>query len=98
MKWIATKDPCGGYYWFTERLPNGWSGAVSDHSQSCAPRQTTAYTYSATCRRQIITGGTVAEFAEAKSLALSLALSQDASESGESCVVAQAEEGRCGNH
>lgn len=96
MKWIATKDPCGGYYWFTEQLPNGWAGAVSDHSQSCAPRQTTDYIYSATCRSQIITGGTVAGFAEAKSLALSLALSQDASASGESCIVAQAEEAQNG--
>jgi hypothetical protein len=76
MTWTHVTDPCGGWYWYSTRLPNGWSGAVADHSQSSAPAQPARYDYSATCQFWIVCGGQVDSLEEAKRLALLLAMQQ----------------------
>lgn len=79
MNWRYVTDPCGGYYWYSDRLPNGWSACVADHTQSCAPQQTTAYSASAVCRWWIVgyhSGRLIDTLAEAKRVAVHLALQQ----------------------
>lgn len=77
MKWIRVTDPVGGTYWYAE-LPNGWTAGVSDHSQTYAPRRKTEYCVSAICKSALVGWPhAVKTFAEAKKLAVELAMAQD---------------------
>jgi hypothetical protein len=75
--WVSVQDPCGGWYWVSGLLPNGWRASVSDISQSIAPRQTTEYQCSAACASRIVFGPAEKTFADAKRSALLLAMNQD---------------------
>lgn len=64
-----------------------WCAGVSDHSQSSAPKQTTAYSASAICRFWIVShrGPLIESFAEAKRVAIDLVLQQKQASADPEC-------------
>lgn len=76
IAWTTCRDAIGGWYWFSQELPNGWSACVTDHSQTCAPRQQTAYHASASSKRSHVSGPMFDSFVDAQREAILLAIRQ----------------------
>lgn len=85
MNWKYATDSCGGWYWFSDNLPNGWCGSVTDMSQSVSPQKPTRYLYSAACPWWIVPGDWVDTLQEAKSRAVELAMLQGTASSDPRC-------------
>lgn len=88
MKWRVGISPVHDWSWSSEELPNGWSALVTDNTPSVAPRQPTIYSVSAVCWWWLVSAPRqYATLAEAKRVALRLAMSQGQASGDPGCIV-----------
>jgi hypothetical protein len=78
LEWTTSRDAVGDYYW-TLRLPNGWTAMVADHSHATKPERMPKYTAAASSRMWHRSLPELFDMlADAKGAALSFALRQEA--------------------
>jgi hypothetical protein len=86
--WQPMPASFGVWYWHTEYLVNGWCAQVVDDSQMSAPQRQTHYRANAVCRFWIVSHPQKFDtLAEAKDVALELAMAQKAASSDPLCRV-----------